>query len=50
VPGAPDVTTAVWVLTGLLVAGLILAVWPGRSALQEAETNAPDGVVQVGVH
>jgi hypothetical protein len=50
VPGAPDVTTGVWVLTGLLVTGLVLAVWPGRSALQEAEADAPDGVVQVGVH
>ncbi|MFI5564322.1 ABC transporter permease [Amycolatopsis japonica] len=50
VPGAPDVTTGVWVLAGLLVAGLVLALWPGRSALQQAETDAPDRVVQVGVH
>ncbi|MFI7122871.1 ABC transporter permease [Amycolatopsis sp. NPDC049868] len=50
VPGAPDVTTGVWVLAGLLVAGLVLALWPGRSALQQAETDTPDRVVQVGVH
>jgi len=50
VPGAPDVTTGVWVLAGLLVAGLVLALWPGRSALQQAETDAPDRVIQVGVH
>lgn len=50
VPGAPDVVTGVWVLGGLLVAGLALALWPGRSALQKAEADAPDRVVQVGVH
>ncbi|MEU9692811.1 ABC transporter permease [Amycolatopsis japonica] len=50
VPGAPDVTTGVWVLAGLLVVGLVLAVWPGRSALQQAEADAPDRVVEVGVH
>lgn len=50
VPGAPDVTTGIWVLAGLLVAGLVLALWPGRSALQQAEPDAPDRVVQVGVH
>ncbi|MFJ4103849.1 YhgE/Pip domain-containing protein [Amycolatopsis japonica] len=50
VPGAPDVTTGVWVLAGLLVAGLVLALWPGRSALQQAETDTPDRVVEVGVH
>ncbi|WP_410605571.1 ABC transporter permease [Amycolatopsis sp. lyj-90] len=50
VPAAPDVTTGAWVLAGLLVVGLALAVWPGRSALQETEADAPDRVVQVGVH
>ncbi|WP_410653172.1 ABC transporter permease [Amycolatopsis sp. cmx-4-54] len=50
VPGAPDVTTGVWVLAGLLAAGLVLALWPGRSALQKAEADTPDRVVQVGVH
>ncbi|WP_410661135.1 ABC transporter permease [Amycolatopsis sp. lyj-112] len=50
VPGAPDVTTGIWVLTGLLAAGLVLALWPGRSTLQQAEPDAPDRVVQVGVH
>ncbi len=50
VPAAPDVTTGAWVLAGLLVVGLALAVWPGRSALHEAEADAPDRVVQVGVH
>ena len=50
VPGAPDVTTGVWVLAALLGAGLVLALWPGRSALQEAEADASHRVVQVGVH
>jgi hypothetical protein len=50
VPGAPDVTTGVWVLGALLVAGLVVTVWPGRSARQEAEAHAPDRVVEVGVH
>ncbi|OKJ89808.1 hypothetical protein [Amycolatopsis sp. CB00013] len=50
VPGAPDVATGVWVLAGLLVVGLVLALWPGRSALQKAEADAPDRVVEVGVH
>lgn len=50
VPGAPDVTTGLWVLAGLLVAGLAVTLWPGRSARQEAEAHAPDRVVEVGVH
>ncbi len=50
VPGAPDVTTGLWVLGGLLVAGLLVTLWPGRSARQEAEAHAPDRVVEVGVH
>ncbi|MFC3456582.1 ABC transporter permease [Amycolatopsis speibonae] len=50
VPGAPDVATGVWVLAGLLAAGLALALWPGRSALEKTEADAPDRVVQVGVH
>jgi hypothetical protein len=50
VPGAPDVTTGVWVLGALLAAGLLAALWPGRSARQEAEAHAPDRVVEVGVH
>ena len=50
VPGAPDVTTGVWVLGALLAAGLLLALWPGRSAREEAEPHLPDRVVEVGVH
>ena len=50
VPGAPDVTTGLWVLAGLLVVGLAVLLWPGRSARQEAEAHAPDRVVEVGVH
>ncbi|WP_242578889.1 ABC transporter permease [Amycolatopsis sp. 195334CR] len=49
-PGAPDVATGVWVLGGLLAAGLVVLLWPGRSAGQEAEADAPDRVVHVGVH
>uniref|UniRef100_UPI0035E42BEE hypothetical protein n=1 Tax=Amycolatopsis pithecellobii TaxID=664692 RepID=UPI0035E42BEE len=30
-PGAHDVTTALWVLGVLLVAGLVVLVWPGRT-------------------
>jgi hypothetical protein len=29
-PDAPDVTTALWVLGALLVAGLVVVLWPGR--------------------
>ncbi|EOD69587.1 hypothetical protein [Amycolatopsis vancoresmycina] len=50
VPGAPDVTTALWVLGALLAAGLLVTLWPGRSARQEAEAHLADGVVEVGVH
>ncbi|WP_410644791.1 ABC transporter permease [Amycolatopsis sp. lyj-346] len=50
VPDAPDVTTALWVLGALLAAGLLVALWPGRSARQEAEPHLADGVVEVGVH
>lgn len=50
VPGAPDVTTGLWVLGALLVAGLLVTLWPGRSARQEAEPHLPDRVVEVGVH
>ncbi len=50
VPGAPDVTTALWVLGALLAAGLLVTLWPGRSARQEAEPHLADGVVEVGVH
>ncbi|QFU87571.1 ABC transporter permease [Amycolatopsis sp. YIM 10] len=49
-PGAPDVATGVWVLGGLLAAGLVVLLWPVRSAGQEAEADAPDRVVHVGVH
>lgn len=49
-PGAPDVATALWVLGGMLVVGLVVLAWPGRSAGKQAETHAPDGVVDVGVH
>ncbi|WIY02347.1 ABC transporter permease [Amycolatopsis mongoliensis] len=50
VPGAPDVTTGAWVLGALLAAGLLLVLWPGRSARQEAEPHLADRVVEVGVH
>ncbi|GLY44067.1 hypothetical protein Amsp01_100900 [Amycolatopsis sp. NBRC 101858] len=50
VPGAPDVTTGVRVLGALLAAGLLVALWPGRSAREEAESHLPDRVVEVGVH
>ncbi|MCR6484507.1 ABC transporter permease [Amycolatopsis sp. OK19-0408] len=50
VPGAPDVTTGLWVLGGLLTAGLLLVLWPGRSAREQAEPHLPDRVVEVGVH
>ncbi|MET9002144.1 ABC transporter permease [Amycolatopsis sp. Hca4] len=50
VPDAPDVTTALWVLGALLAAGLAVALWPARSARQEAEPHLADGVVEVGVH
>jgi hypothetical protein len=49
VPGAPDVATGVWVMAGLLAAGLLVVLWP-RSARQEAEAHAPHRVVDVGVH
>jgi hypothetical protein len=49
-PSAPDVATRCWVLAALLIAGLVLVVWPSRSAGQQAETDTTDGVVQVGVH
>ncbi|GAB3485903.1 ABC transporter permease [Amycolatopsis cihanbeyliensis] len=49
-PGAPDVGTGVWVLGGMLVAGLVVLLWPGGSAREQAEPHAPDRVVQVGVH
>lgn len=48
-PEAPDVTLAVWVLTGVLVAGLLLLAVPRRSAGQQAEADPADGVVDVGV-
>ncbi|MGW5743984.1 ABC transporter permease [Amycolatopsis sp. NPDC003861] len=53
VPGAPDVTTALWVLGALLAAGLLVTLWPARSARsagEEAEPHLADGVVEVGVH
>jgi len=50
VPSAPDVTTGVWVLGALLVAGLAVVLWPSASAGQEAEAHTPDRVVEVGVH
>lgn len=48
VPGAPDVTTGVWVLGALLAAGLVVTLWP--SARQQAEPHLADRVVEVGVH
>ncbi|MEU7789947.1 ABC transporter permease [Amycolatopsis sp. NPDC049159] len=50
VPGAPDVTTGLWVLGALLAAGLLVTLWPARSARQEAEPHPADRVVEVGVH
>ncbi|TCP46736.1 hypothetical protein EV191_11312 [Tamaricihabitans halophyticus] len=51
-PGAPDVRQAVWVLGGMLLAGLIVLLWPGRrgSAAQQAQPDAAERVVPVGVH
>jgi hypothetical protein len=49
-PHAPDVASGVWVLGGMLVAGLVVVLWPGRSAREEAEPHSPDRVVEVGVH
>lgn len=48
VPDAPDVTTGVWVLGALLVAGLVVVLWP--SAREQAEPHLADRVVEVGVH
>ncbi|NIJ13545.1 hypothetical protein FHU38_003889 [Saccharomonospora amisosensis] len=48
-PHAPDVAAGAWVLTGLLVAGLLMVLWPTRSAVEEAQPQPPDGVVDVGV-
>ncbi|GAA5120634.1 ABC transporter permease [Haloechinothrix salitolerans] len=45
----PDVTFAVWVLTGILVGGLLLLAVPRRSAGQQAETHPADRIVDVGV-
>ncbi|KAA9165815.1 ABC transporter permease [Amycolatopsis acidicola] len=49
-PGAPDVTTALWVLGVMLAIGLVVLFWPGRSARQETEPDVADRVVEVGVH
>jgi hypothetical protein len=51
-PDAPDVATGIWVMAGMLVAGLIVVLWPGRgtSAVEKAEAHTPDRVVEVGVH
>jgi hypothetical protein len=49
-PDAPDVAAGIWVLTAMLVAGLIVVIWPYRSTGEKTETHAPDGVVEVGVH
>ncbi|PXY24317.1 hypothetical protein BA062_29290 [Prauserella flavalba] len=49
-PDAPDVATGVWVLGAMLVAGLLVVLWPRRgSAGEEAEPQSPHGVVDVGV-
>lgn len=49
-PGAPDVTLALWVLGAMLVVGLVVVLWPGRSTPKVAEPDAADRVVEVGVH
>ncbi|MQA59891.1 MAG: hypothetical protein GEU86_00005 [Actinophytocola sp.] len=49
-PDAPDVMFAVWVLGGMLVAGLLSVALPRPSAGKNAEADAPDGVVDVGVN
>ncbi|WP_370943337.1 ABC transporter permease [Amycolatopsis sp. cg5] len=43
---APDIMTGVWVLTGLLAAGVVVLLLPGK----QAEPHAAHGVVEVGVH
>jgi hypothetical protein len=47
-PGAPDVTTALWVLGALLVVGLVVLVWPGRSTRTTAEPSGTRPVAGVG--
>jgi len=46
---APDVMLAVWVLTGMLAAGLVLLAVPRGSAGKQAEAHPANGVVDVGV-
>lgn len=48
-PHAPDVAVGAWVLAGLLVAGLVMVLWPTRSAAEETQPQSPDGIVDVGV-
>ncbi|MDQ0379798.1 ABC transporter permease [Amycolatopsis thermophila] len=38
-PGAPDVTTGIWVLGAMLVAGLVVALWPPRAKRPEPVTT-----------
>lgn len=46
-PGAPDVTTGVWVLTGMLVVGLVLALWPRRSRPSEPPLRPVERTAEV---
>ncbi|GAA1203482.1 hypothetical protein LY12_000541 [Prauserella alba] len=54
-PGTDQVTVALWVLGAMLVVGLTALLWPrgtpdgARSAGEEAEPDAADRVVDVGV-
>ncbi|WP_236788917.1 ABC transporter permease [Amycolatopsis sp. GM8] len=40
--GAPDVTTALWVLGVMLAVGLVVIVWPGRRRIPEAANMRRD--------
>ncbi len=41
-PGAPDVTTGIWVLGAMLVAGLVVILWPGRVKSPAPVEAAPE--------
>ncbi|MEV6903036.1 ABC transporter permease [Amycolatopsis sp. NPDC051372] len=47
VPGAPDVTTGAWVLTGLLAVGLTLTLWPTRLPRDLPEAQPTERPVEI---